>query len=112
MPKQTKQQLLAELEEKQKEIKRLENILYSIKLELWDSASYQYKVEDIIPEIKSLANKEGIAIERRNTTIEILKDENYRYWMLIRSLSGDKTLEKEFERKNLNPMDHLGRLYP
>lgn len=102
MKKQTKQQKIEHLgqsllEESQKR-NRMEQMLYTIKAELWGSNSHTHALEDILEEIK-IRNKNASDVAfKRDMLVEMLREENLRYWTLIRSLTGDKTLEKEIER--------------
>lgn len=48
----TKADLQKRLDEKYQEKRDLENVFYAIKQILWGRSSFQYKAEDIVPEIK------------------------------------------------------------
>lgn len=100
--KQTKQQKIDELEvelvETKKSVKKAENLLYTIKQEIWGTSSYNHEVEEILDEVRALSERTIKASSKRDVMVDLLREENIRYWTLIRSLTGDKTLEKEMER--------------
>lgn len=110
--KKTKQHIIEHLEqslsESQESVKKMEKVIYAVKAELWGSGSYKYDFDDILVEVKKIVESGERDITHREAELELLKIENIRYWNLIRSLTGDKTLEKDLERMDTNFV--MGRL--
>lgn len=106
--KKTKQQIIDDLQSEsealKKTLKTAENLLYKIKVELWEEDSYKYNDADILREVMRINASSQSDRGYRNSELELLRAENNRFWLLIRSLSGDKTLEKELE---MNSEEHI-----
>ncbi len=104
--KKTKQQEIEELKgqlsECREENTRNEKRLFELKSVLFQN-SFNHKFDDIYPAVRDLIEFRERRREETNVTIEILREQTRRYWRLIRSLSGDQTLQKEIESRN---MDH------
>lgn len=58
------------------------------------------KYSKIIEASKFVVNKNDELVNYRDAEVNILRNENNKFFNLIRSLAGDKTLEKEMEMQS------------
>ena len=114
--KKTKQQeideLRQELSECSKEKNRYDNILSDLKNLLFEKDAYNHKFSDIYPEVVILFRFQHSNDIRDDVVTRQLREQNDKFWLLIRSLSGDNTLEKEmdleFKRRDESRVDMCG----
>jgi len=87
--------LNSDLASKDETISILKNTIASVKRIFWGSGSYNYADTDIVGEIQELINYRKTHEGSIDRTMSIIEEENMRLWYLIRSITGDKTLNNE-----------------
>lgn len=104
--------LKAEVENLRYKLERLESEnkdngdFINVLMDIFEINEYSWagsKYDQIIEKAKTITYEHNNLVNERNSEIKFLRIENDRFFNLIRSLSGDKTLEKEIEMTFNNP---------
>jgi hypothetical protein len=90
----TKAKVQQELKEASDYIRKLEEIIYSVKRMLWDSQSYKRTIDDVLPEIEKRLKIKTFAEGEAKGFNEGLMLENERLWYMVRVLSKDETVKE------------------
>jgi hypothetical protein len=72
------------------ESKKKDEILYSLKQAFFGSAAYNHDFSELVDEVQELQEKLSHQKGREENALESLQAENYRLYLLVRFLSGDK----------------------